>query len=191
MEHFLVVEVWAASLTAAGAVGWLIGEAHSAGRERLAGEARAHDDLMADGDLERVDCQDDVAQSFFTLSIPAAEIASVADDMRATPRATKTPRRRRTDFTPIAKPTPPPKSVSQSKTATETQRCADRLAHHMRRADQRSINVMEHYRRSIEELRCKTGVSSNPPPNNVPDIQPADKRKATYEMPPVPLRYGG
>ena len=128
MEHFLVVEVWAASLTAAGAVGWLFGEAHSAGRERLSGSAKTPVDMIADSDLEHADGQDAGSQSFFTLSIPASDPDPVTHDVRAetraTPRAAKTPRRRRTDFSPMATPAPARKRTTQIKTVTDTKRCA-------------------------------------------------------------------
>ena len=145
MEHFLAFEVWGASLAAAGAIGWLIGEAQS--------NRSYHSHQTLDPAAPEVEDLD----SIFTLSIPP-KIASVkpaaAKNEDAPPMLSHEMQVRRShvDLPAISALRAEAQQIRSREPVWNAPGLSEGLAEFMRNADQGSITVMEQYRRSIEEL---------------------------------------
>lgn len=164
MEQFLAFEVWVASLAAASAIGWLIGEAQGAAS------------LHASGDLDLAIGTNDEAgelESLFTLSVPPKSVPSKLVPKSAL--AKQTPSTTPTSETPQQRSFRKVPSITALRVEAEQIRArepvwdvpdiSDGLTEFMRVADQGSLDLMDHYRRSVEELRAlnrATGQSKVP-----------------------------
>ncbi|WP_299196265.1 hypothetical protein [uncultured Erythrobacter sp.] len=168
----MALEVWAASLTAAAAIGWLIGEAQST-RSLHAHEGPDHAAL-----------EDEDIDSLFTLSIPPkiapVKPAAEKSEAAAQPRPHQAPRQRSyVDMSAITALRAEAQQIRSREPVWNAPGISESLAEFMRIADQRSITVMEHYRRSIEELHLLNQCTSEhgaDQPISQPNRQASAKR---------------
>ena len=204
MEHVLALEVWLASVATAAAIGWLIGDAYAARRKLDDNETARDGDLLSTGaagsSLGSLELD-----SLFTLTVPPRIGPQPCGLPRQNTLGAKAaigrpqkmlPLKRSMTFAgmpPISDLRDEARQILNREPVWSAPDISERLAEFMRSADKCSVEVMNNYRRSIEELRLLNlalGYEAHSETTHQRPGQRADTQKQSPQA-ELPLGHNG